>query len=196
MSGSSGRLVVERLKDDQARQYPGRVFEDQALDYAEALRAFVAVSAQAKKPAEPPEDTERTTTKASIRRLRQAEEHVRIQRRQEDAAGKTLRQQHRQEKVELSQRRAGYGERKAWEENWQALRKHRRQLLEQRHQEDAIWRQQRQVLRTQFAGLPIVTTWIAILVITDNCTRQCLGLPLFVAGANVTSEMIIAALRT
>jgi len=196
VSGSSGRLVVERLKDDQARQYPGRVFEDQALDYAEALRAFVAVSAQAKKPAEPPEDTERTTTKASIRRLRQAEEHVRIQRRQEDAAGKTLRQQHRQEKVELSQRRAGYGERKAWEENWQALRKHRRQLLEQRHQEDAIWRQQRQVLRTQFAGLPSVTTWIAILVITDNCTRQCLGLPLFVAGANVTSEMIIAALRT
>jgi transposase InsO family protein len=203
VSGSSGRLVVERLKDDQERQYPGRVFEDQSLDYAEAMRAFVATSAQAKKPAEPPEDTERTTTKASIRRLRQAEEHLRIQRRntrdqrrQEDAAWKTLRQQHRQEKVELSQRRAGYGERKAWEENWQALRKHRRQLLEQRHQEDAIWRQQRQVLRTQFAGLPIVTTWIAILVITDNCTRQCLGLPLFVAGANVTSEMIIEALRT
>jgi len=43
--------------------------------------------------------------------------------------------------------------------------------------------------------VPIVTTWIAILVITDNCTRQCLGLPLFVAGSSVTAEMIVAALR-
>ena len=41
-----------------------------------------------------------------------------------------------------------------------------------------------------------MTAWIAILVITDNCTRQCLGLPLFVAGAKVTSEMIVDALRT
>lgn len=203
MSGSSGRLVVERLREDQERQYPGRVFEDQSLDYAEAMQAFVAASAQPKKQVEQPEDAERASTKVSIRRLRQAEEHLRIQRRntrdqrrQEDAAWKTLRQQHRQENVEMSQRRARYGERKAWKENWQALRKHRRQVLEQRHQEDAAWRQQRQILRTQLAELPIVTTWIAILVITDNCTRQCLSLPLFVAGANVTSEMIIEALRT
>ena len=96
----------------------------------------------------------------------------------------------------MSQQRARYGERKAWKENWQALRQHRRQMLEQRHQEDQVWREQRQILRTQLAELPIVTTWIAILVITDNCTRQCLGLPLFVAGANVTSEMVVDALRT
>jgi transposase InsO family protein len=196
-------LVVERLRDDQERQYPGRVFEDQTLDYAEALQAFVAASAQAKKSAEQPEDTERTTTKASIRRLRQAEERLRIerrhtrdQRRQEDTAWKTLRQQHRQERSELSQRRVRYGERKAWKANWQALRKHRRQILEQRQQEDEAWRKKRQILRTQLAELPIVTTWIAVLVMTDNCTRQCLGLPLFVAGANVTSEMISEALRS
>lgn len=203
VSGSSGRLVVERLKDEQERQYPGRVFEEQSLEYAEAMRTFVAVSAQTKKPAEQPEDTEQTSAKAFIRRLRQAEERLRIQRRhtrdqrsQEDAAWKTLRQQHRQERVEMSQQRVRYGERKAWKENWQTLRQHRRQLLEQRQQEDEAWRQHRQILRTQLAELPIVTRWIAILVMTDNCTRQCLGLPLFVAGANVTSEMIIAALRT
>ena len=45
------------------------------------------------------------------------------------------------------------------------------------------------------AGLPIVTAWIAVLVVTDNCSRQCLGLPLFVAGSHVTAEMIVAALR-
>lgn len=36
---------------------------------------------------------------------------------------------------------------------------------------------------------------MAILVITDNCTRQCLGLPLFVAGPHVTAEMVVEALR-
>ena len=45
------------------------------------------------------------------------------------------------------------------------------------------------------AQLPLITAWIAILVITDNCTRQCLGLPLFVAGAKVTAAAVVAALR-
>lgn len=37
--------------------------------------------------------------------------------------------------------------------------------------------------------------WEAVLVIIDNCTHRCLGLLLFVARANVTSEMIVEALR-
>lgn len=32
-------------------------------------------------------------------------------------------------------------------------------------------------------------------MITDNCTRHCLGLPLFVAGSKVTAEMVVTALR-
>jgi transposase InsO family protein len=36
---------------------------------------------------------------------------------------------------------------------------------------------------------------VAILVLTDNCTRQCLGLPLFAAGPKVTAEAVVAALR-
>jgi putative transposase len=42
---------------------------------------------------------------------------------------------------------------------------------------------------------PPAHLWLAILVIVDNCTRRCLGLPLFTAGAHVTSEMVVAALR-
>jgi len=197
-------LIVERLADDEEPQYPGRVFEDQSLDYAEAMQAFVAASAQSEQREKRlPEDGKEETAKATIRRLRREEERLRIQRRdtrsqrkQEDIAWKTLRQQHRHEEIEFSRQRARYGERKAWNKNWQALRTHRRQVLEQRHQEDQVWRAQRHMLRAQLAELPIVTDWIATLVITDNCTRQCLGLPLFVAGANVTSEMVVDALRT
>src|SRR4030065_707066 len=45
VSGSSGRLVIERLADDgEAHDYPGRVFEDSALDYTQAMLAFAAAS--------------------------------------------------------------------------------------------------------------------------------------------------------
>jgi transposase InsO family protein len=204
VSGSSGRLIVERLADDEEPQYPGRIFEDQSLDYTEAMQAFVAASAQSEKREEQsPEDNQEETAQAATRRLRQQKERLRTQRRatrnqrhQEDMAWQALRQEHRQEEIELAQRRARYGERKTWKENWQALRAQRRQVLEQRRQENEVWRQQHRKLRAQLAELPIVTTWVAILVITDNCTRQCLGLPLFVAGAKVTSQMIVNALRT
>ena len=43
--------------------------------------------------------------------------------------------------------------------------------------------------------IPIIRAWIATLIITDNCTRQCLGLPLFVAGSKVTADMIVEALK-
>jgi transposase InsO family protein len=196
-------LIVERLADDEEPQYPGRVFEDQSLDYAEAMQAFVAASAQSEQREKRLPDDKEETAKAAIRRLRQEEEHLRIQRRdtrnrrqRENIAWRALRHQHRQEEIEFSQRRARYGERKAWKKNWQAFRANRRQVLEQRRLEDEVWRQQRQMLRTQLAELPIVTNWIAILVITDNCTRHCFGLPLFIAGANVTSEMVVNALHT
>src|SRR5207247_7991765 len=78
---------------------------------------------------------------------------------------------------------------------WHALRYQRRQQRAQRAHEDAAWRVARQTLREQLAQSAVITTWIAILVITDNCTRQCLGLPLFVAGSKVTAEMVVTALR-
>ncbi len=57
-------------------------------------------------------------------------------------------------------------------------------------------RQAQQQIREQLSSTRVTTTWIAILVIADNCTRQCLGLPLFVAGAHVTAAMVVTALRS
>ena len=76
-----------------------------------------------------------------------------------------------------------------------SLRAQRRAQQKQRCVEDEQWRQRRRHLREQLSALPLITAWIAILVITDNCTRQCLGLPLFVTGPNVTAELIVAALK-
>ena len=111
-----------------------------------------------------------------VRATRQAQEQA------YQALAKTDRQQQRQAK-------------RVRDEQWRVVREQRRLTLEKREEEDQAWREKRRRLRERLCQLPVITAWIAILVIVDNCTRQCLGLPLFVAGASVTSEMIVAALR-
>jgi len=207
VSGSSGHLVIERPKDEQAAQYPGRIFEDPSLSYAEAMQAFVTASAQASPAEQAPADGETLSRKAEIRRLRQEEVQLRQERRgirarrsQEDSVWQAIRQQHRQAEADFQalskpERRRQRHTRQAETDRWKAHREQRRQTLAQRDLEDEHWQQQRLDLRERMKLAPIITAWIAILVISDNCTRQCLGLPLFVAGSAVNAEMIVAALR-
>jgi transposase InsO family protein len=212
VSGSSGRLVIERLRDDGVpHDYPGRVFEDNELDYTQAMLAFAAASMNASSEAPAPVTTAEEAEKRSLRVQRQALGHeagqlreqrrqTRAQRKQEDAAWTALRAQRRteqaaqraQSKTERKQQRK---QRRARGQAWQQLRQQRQAQHQQRAQEDEQWRQHRQSLRERLSLLPIVTAWIAVLVMTDNCTRQCLGLPLFVTGPQVTSELIVEALR-
>lgn len=91
--------------------------------------------------------------------------------------------------------RARWGARKLQDEERKRLREHRRAQMKQRQQQDEQWRLTRKSLREKRTLLPIVTTWIAFLLVTDNCSRQGLGLPLFGTGSHVTAEMVVAALR-
>lgn len=207
VSGSSGRLIVERPKDEST-DYPGRVFADQNLDYEAAMQAFVEASAQPKAARIALQTGTENSHKARIRQLRQEEAQlrekqrgIRQRRKQEDEAWKSLREQHREETDRYNalpkpERRARRREREARKERWKAHRQQRREIKQQRLEEGKIWREQRFDLRQRMSEVPIVTAWIAILVITDNCTRQCLGLPLFVAGSSVTAEMVVSALQT
>lgn len=174
--------------------YPGRVFADETLSYSEAMLKFVAASQAQVKPQEQI-DPDKVDLKAKKKALRQAQADLCQQRRQiracryqEDQAWQQLKEQRRH------QQQARKKERQSSLKAQNQLRQQRRLQIEQRKQQDQHWRQQRQVLRQQAAQLPLVTTWLAILVITDNCTRQCLGLPLFVAGSHVTTEMVTEAL--
>lgn len=154
-----------------------------------------------------PVDAEATDRKAQKRALRQEQaalrnqrRQVREQRRQEDEAWRQLKAARRQQQQQRQQQRqagqrAAWGSRQAEDDHWAHWRQQRRQQHQQRQQEDEHWRHQRQRLRHRAAQLPLITCWIAILVITDNCTRQCLGLPLFIAGPRVTAELVVDALR-
>ena len=209
VSGSSGRLIVERRAEEgHEREWPGQVFENPELTYEEAMLDFVAASQErANKSENQPEVAHNDSPKAAKRALRCEETQLRDERRRmrekrklEDAAWKKARADRKAEEQahQALSRKEHRQERKAKQardELWRALRAQRRATVEQREREDEIWRQKRLELRQHWSELPIVTTWIAILVIVDNCTRQCLGLPLFLAGPRVTSEMIIEALR-
>lgn len=190
---------------------PGQVFADENLDYTEAMLKFVAASRDADGLAPTASETRVVDEKATIRAQKQAllreADELRIERRQtreqrkvEDHAWKAVREQQTTEPeldttAPRSNESAPPSSRSAVAANKRTLRAQRRAQQKQRRVEDEQWRQQRRRLLELLSALPLVTAWIAILVITDNCTRQCLGLPLFVTGPKVTAELIVAALK-
>jgi transposase InsO family protein len=192
------------------RQWPGRVFEDPELPYDQAMLDFVAASQASEKQANPDRKAaqeEKESLKEKKRALRREDASLRDERRQireqrklQDVAWKKIRTARKTEvqayqKLSKSERRQERPNKHARDAHWCALRDQHRALLKARQQEDAEWRRKRLNFRERWSQLPIVTSWIAILVIVDNCTRQCLGLPLFAVGSQVTSEMIVEALQ-
>jgi transposase InsO family protein len=207
VSGSSGRLVVEKIPAATTEaDYPGCVFADETLSYTEAMLEFVRRS-EAKMAATSnemePTDSDKADLRAKKRALHREQAALRLKRsqirecrRQQDQAWQQLKAQWREQQQQQAGHKLPWGSKKAQDELWRQLRQQRQAQIQQRKQEDQLWRQQRQALRQLAAQLPLVTSWIAILVITDNCTRQCLGLPLFVAGPHVTAEMVVEALQS
>jgi len=190
VSGSSGRLVIERPVEETL-SYPGRVFEDETLSYSEAMTEFIEVSNAEPSPPVVPDETD--TLKAKKREVRSEEQElrderrtVREQRNQEDGAWKQLKE----ERKELSNT-----DKKEQAPVWEKTRQQRRETLQTRQQENLEWKEKRLSIREKWANLPIITAWIAVLVVIDNCTRQSLGLPLFVVGPRVTSDMVVQALK-
>lgn len=212
VSGSSGHLKVAPSQTEKdGRTWPGQVFEDLTLSYEEAMLEFISTSQTPINDAQPdlPEVsvTEEKSPQARKRALQREEKQLRAQRRQvrqqrklEDTAWKQARDNHRTEEqayraLSKPERRQQRSARQAREQLWQAVREKRRSTVECRKQEDQLWREKRNHLRERISQVPVITSWIAILVIIDNCTRQCCGLPLFVAGPHVTAEMIVEALQ-
>lgn len=133
--------------------------------------------------------------------LREARYQVREQRKAEDRVWNAVRQQLLMEQAAFealpkSERHQQRSIREAWEQRWRSAWAHHRISIIVRQQEDVQWQTERQqLLKGAFEDFS-TPSWLAILVMTDNCTRQCLGLPLFVAGPKVTAEMVVEALST
>jgi transposase InsO family protein len=197
-----GRVGAE----DGERTWPGQVFEDPELAHREAMHEFVrqsaprtprrqSVRAAQRRRQELHEQAARRALRAQQRHLAAHWSQVLQQRQQEDAAWQTVCQERR------AWLRPARWTPQQWpaylvaEDHWQQVRAQRQVTLARRQQEDAQWHATQEQVQAPPAPTAAKPQWIAILVLTDNCTRQCLGLPLFVAGAKVTAEEVIAALR-
>lgn len=196
VSGSSGHLVVEELKTaGEKRCWPGQVFTE--MEYEEAMQAYAQQTRdrmirQKKEPLLPEEGATcwRTQWEARMKR-----HEVLQQRRQEDADWRKERQTHHQA-VDA------YGaltrpKRAAVADQWQAMKTHwaqreqeRLNVLARRKLENQLWHHQNDQRQQKSER-----SWLAILVISDNCSRQCMGLPIFESGARVTAVEVEQALR-
>jgi len=202
VSGSSGRLLVTPLREtEEERTWSGQIFADPDVTYVDAMQAYVAATTAF--PASPPEPGEAPKAEiACLERhrwvhnqkmaLRAAHSAQRAQRRHDDRMWHDLCAARRT----APDRRRRSATARAAAATWRAQRIERQEVLAQRRQEDALWQQQRQALHDTPSPAPTARRWIAVLVLTDNCTRQCLGLPLFEAGPKVTAQMVRAALET
>jgi len=203
VSGSSGRLWVERAAPPAAeRRCPGTIFTDPSLPYDEAMQRYARASHQRfhdrkhHEPAIEGTPDPRRALRAEAAALRMRRRSVRERRRQDDQAWRTL--WNARKAVLDARRRAGgnLGPRDdADDRRWQVLRQQRHVTLVERMSEDNAWRTEHQALRQALATEALPTSWRAILLVTDNCTRQCYDLPLFARGGHVSAEDVVTGLE-
>jgi transposase InsO family protein len=198
---------VERAKPEADQQHwPGQVFADPELDYEKAMQAYVATTRErlsltrTEKVVKGGRKSEQQALLREEQALREERYRVRERRKQEDAVWRTFRKQIVAEQqafraLAKAERRKQRKAQEAMEQRWQTARAQRQASLQVRQQEDVEWRSRRQQIRERIVAGFNVQAWLAILVVTDNCTRQCLGLPLFVAGPKVTAEKVVQALE-
>lgn len=204
VSGSSGRLVVVDPPADPAPPgWPGQVFSSADLDYPEAMRQYAeavqgrlqhAWSRQTLSDEEPTPWRQEWEGRA-------ARYQVRMQRRREDIACKAAKTAQRQARLayQALSKAERVRQQAAWlaaNQAWRQVREQRQQTLLAREQENQAWHQHNRERAALRGVAKEARQWLAILAITDNCTRQCLGLPLFLSGPKLTSEELVAAMRS
>jgi len=197
VSGSSGHLVVEAPKaSGEERRWPGQAFTQ--LEYDEAMQVYAQQTRDrlVRQKMEPLLPEKEPTTWRTAWEARAQRHSVLQQRRQADADWRKERQAHHQ--AVNAYRDLTRPKRAEVADQWQAQKAHwaqrereRLEVLARRKVENQLWHHQnyKRLQKSEHV-------WLAILVITDNCSRQCLGLPIFESGAKVTAAEVEQALRT
>jgi len=204
VSGSSGHLVIERLVTDEDRPvWPGQVFADPALSFEAAMQQYVQATQDRfvhqhlpsqlmiAEPSRWRKEWEGRTQRHQVLEQRKREDNVW---RSAKATFSQAKEDHR--KLPKAQRKQQQG---VWQQElatWIQRREQRCAQHQVRKLENEVWHQRNQALQTGDNADPVKRDWLAVLVITNNCTRRCLGLPLFRSGASVTSQEVVNALRT
>jgi transposase InsO family protein len=207
----AGAVPESKTPSVSESAWPGQVFgSNTTATYSEQMQQYVdkrkakRLSRGQRKHRRRQKQSERAKLKTRSDEMRIERRHKRSCRRQEDAQWRAKRKSRQatkeaRQKLTRAERRSQREDWKAQQATWQADKAERSEQLQARIAEDAAWRSARQEIKASEAQLDPrispVTAWFVILVVVDNCTRHCIGVPLFPVGVSVTAELIIAALR-
>jgi transposase InsO family protein len=199
VSGSSGHLVIEASQAEaEERHWPGQIFAEEDLSYVEVMQSYAQQTRDRllRQKVEPRLPEESPTAWRKTWEARAKRHAVLEQQRKEDAVWRAERQAHHE--VVEAYRALPRSRRIAQNDIWQAQKEHwaerekaRSNVLTQREVENQIWHSQNQEYQQA-----LKRTWLAILVVADNCSRQCLGLPIFESGAKITAQEVEQALQS
>jgi hypothetical protein len=201
VSGSSGHLVVGRTTGEKEKPcWPGLAFANNELTYEEAMCQYISETRDRLEHRKRAQETQKEDHAAWSEewQARFDRYQLRQEREQQDADWKTAKMEWHSkfltfQTLSREKRKIRRCEYERAEESWRVYREQRQKALQHRKQADQEWHQRNQ--EGKGSHLP-PRTWIAVLVIIDNCSRQCLGLPIFRSGAHVTSEEVVAAMQT
>jgi len=180
------------------------IFSKEQTGYDEKMDAYVLMRNLKE---EKPENKQGCTVeeiekKAAIQQtaeeLRGWRRRIRIERRKEDEAWQTYRDKRRTlllqwKRVSLNKRKGLKEWKRRSDDEWGRRIAERRTLTIKREKEDENWRKKQRGLKEQMNIC--ITSLAAILVILDNCTRKCIGLPVFMTGRSVTADDVITVLE-
>lgn len=205
-AAAQGELPSDPPPPPPSKEWPGQTFQDEGATYEQKMVTYVQKRAAKglRKHRRRQKQAERALLQAQGQELRCQRRRQRWARPKADQEWREYRQarqaQNRAWKaLSRAEKRRKRAQRQAQEQEWRAKRAARQAEVAARSQEDVAWRQARQEIRQQQAQLtqatPPVADWLSVLAVLDNCTRVSPGLPVFEAGAHVTSEMVVGGLE-
>lgn len=194
--------------------FAGQAFLNSNLTYDEKMSLYVSLR-QDQQESSSKKEEDKLEAKAQRRQaqaeLRSELEQLRIQRRKErlerrrqNQQWKAFRKAHKEQKetykkLSRKEKRACHPLKKLQDQLRKEKKEQRSQELKQYKQENHTWHTKLAHIKEsqrELCGIPILrVAWLAVLLITDNCTRKIISLPLFTAGKEVTAEMVITAMR-
>ena len=180
------------------------IFSKEKRSYDEKMDAYVLMrSLKEDKPKDNrgctvEEMEKKAAIKQTVEEIRGWRRRIRIERRKEDEVWQKYRDERRAliqkwKMLSRKKRKRIKGEKRQSDDEWNQRNAKRKELLIKREKEDEEWKKKQRGLKKQMNI--IITSLAAILVILDNCTRKCIGLPVFMTGRRVSADEVIHALE-
>jgi hypothetical protein len=195
---------IEEKKNNIKLKTGLEIFSEEEKNYNEKMDDYVIMrkNKQDKKNDNKKKDITEIEIKAdrkqSEEELRTWRRRIRIERKKKDEKWKKYRKERIKYKKEIKEKtkdeiKEFQDEINKKDAEWKRKKAERKELVIKKKKEDEEWRDKRKKSKEELNVA--VTSLVAVLVIIDNCTRKCIGLPLFIKGKHVSAVDVVKSLE-